>query len=114
MPASRDSHCAPTRRARASSSLPGPSSPVLPLYILSSPIYEQNCKSDVKVYRKVSKTALHYGVGPSFPTAQFSANLEETSEAHSHLTPEGGSLEAMLGAYQPQTFLPAPRQLGHG
>jgi hypothetical protein len=77
MPASRGAHCAPTPRARASSSLPGPSSPVLPLYILSNPIREQNGKSGVKVYKKVSKNALHYGPGPSFWTAQFSADLEE-------------------------------------
>ena len=77
MPASRGAHCAPTPRARASSSLPGPSSPVLPLYILSNPTREQNGKSGVKVYKKVSKNALHYGPGPSFGTAQFSADLEE-------------------------------------
>lgn len=67
----------PPPRARASSSLPGPSSPVLPLYILSNPICEQNGKSGVKVYKKVSKNALYYGPGPSFWTAQFSADLEE-------------------------------------
>ncbi|KAJ5644339.1 hypothetical protein N7507_011878 [Penicillium longicatenatum] len=37
MPASRGSHCAPAPRARPSSPLPGPSSPVLPLYIPSDP-----------------------------------------------------------------------------
>ena len=75
MPASRGSHCAPTPRARASSSLPGPSSPVLPLYILCDVTCEQICKSGVKVYKKLSKNALHYGAGPSFWTAQFSADL---------------------------------------
>jgi hypothetical protein len=49
----------------------------LPLYILSNPIREQNGKSGVKVYKKFSKNALHYGPGPSFGTAQFSADLEE-------------------------------------
>ena len=75
MPASRGSHCAPTPRARASSSLPGPSSPVLPLYILCDITCEQICKSGVKVYKKLSKNALHYGAGPSFWTAQFPADL---------------------------------------
>ena len=71
MPASRGAHGAPTPRAGASGSLPGPSSPVLPLYILTDTIWEQNCKSGVKVYKNISKNALNYGGGPSFWTAQF-------------------------------------------
>jgi hypothetical protein len=94
MPASRGSHSAPTPRARASSSLPGPSSPVLPLYILSSPICEQNGKSGVKVYRKVSKTALHYGGGPSFRRPSFQPTGRPRAKPRA-TDSTGGSLAAM-------------------
>ena len=105
MPASRGSHCAPAPRARPSSPLPGPSSPVLPLYIPSDPCCVRDGECDVKVYKKLSKNALHYGVGPCTWTAQFSADLLD-QKAELGATPSPGpTLGAPRGGH-PAAFLP--------
>ena len=111
MPASRGSPCASTRRARPSSSLPGPSSPVLPLYIPSDLIWAENSKGGVKVYRKLSKNALHYGVGPCTGTAQFSADLVRKSQSIPYYRDTCGNSirnHTKPGACQPPALPPPP------
>ncbi|KAJ5660649.1 uncharacterized protein N7484_000021 [Penicillium longicatenatum] len=68
------------------------------------------CESGVKVYKKLSKTALHYGVGPSFWTAQFSADLVDKKAEFA--TPSPGPTGGSSGGAIPPPSSRRPPQPG--